>query len=138
VLGVIWPSALKAGTIVVIAEGTSDMPKPISMTIQVEEVAFGKVWRSIDAMPGVISIQLKGDGPKSAAPQSDKGKRGSIQASVLQTLLNGAMSATDLGGGSRISGALHHLKKKKLVSKTGNKYKVTTAGMKLAKNGEGK
>jgi hypothetical protein len=39
------------------------MPKPLTITIDVEEVAFGKVFRTLDTMPGVISINLKGSGP---------------------------------------------------------------------------
>ena len=40
------------------------MPKPMTMIITVEEIAFGKVFRILDTMPGVVSISLTGQGPK--------------------------------------------------------------------------
>lgn len=52
------------------------MPKPMRMMIEVEELAFGRVFRTLDGMQGVIAIDIKGDGPKKGqcVPKAQGGK----------------------------------------------------------------
>lgn len=54
------------------------MPKPISMTIEVEESFMGTVWRSLDGMSGVIRINIHGSGVPNKAPTPVNG-RGSVK-----------------------------------------------------------
>jgi hypothetical protein len=67
------------------------MPKPITLTIDIEEIAFGRVWRLLDTMPGVVNIKLHGEGPKSKPggskqPQK-KGGSQSVPCLVLGALI---------------------------------------------------
>lgn len=49
------------------------MPKPFPILIEVEEVALGKVMRSLHTMPGVIKIYMDMDQAGAAAPKSGRG-----------------------------------------------------------------
>lgn len=114
------------------------MSKPMTMVIEVEEIAFGKVFRTLDAMPGVISIHLKGSGPKAPKPAAV-----SVSATVKSMIL-GALSEKphdidalkDIvakGGKSATSvpDAINKLKNdKKIASVVGQKgvYRITAAG----------
>ena len=40
------------------------MPKPMIITVSVEEIAFGKVYRMLDTHPGVISMTYHAEGSK--------------------------------------------------------------------------
>lgn len=124
------------------------MPKPMSMTIEVEEMAFGKIFRTLDGMPGVVSINLKGAGPKAATPKGKANGDGTANGGkTLNTLLLEAMlasknvlTAADLAsalqahGKSRNSaqGTLSRLKAHKLVKRSGKGWKITPAGIKAA------
>lgn len=50
------------------------MPKPMMMLVAVEEIAFGKVFRTLNTMDGVVGIKINADAD--AASQSTKQKRG--------------------------------------------------------------
>lgn len=120
------------------------MPKPIGMSIKVEEIAFGKVWSTLDTMPGVISITIEGNGPK-AKPngKATNGNGKTVADLVLETLLaKSPQTKTQLedyvahGGKAKTSlpDTIARLKKGKLIRPIGNKgqYKITAAGTKQA------
>jgi hypothetical protein len=46
------------------------------ITIAVEEIAFGKIYRLLDTMPGVVSISYHAEGPKDKAASKPNGKIG--------------------------------------------------------------
>jgi hypothetical protein len=50
------------------------MPKPMMMTIAVEEIAFGAVFRRLKNMPGVISLDLDGNADEKPAKNGTNGK----------------------------------------------------------------
>jgi len=59
------------------------MVKPIKMLVEVERIAFGDVFVSLDAMEGVVSITPIGDGPRSARQNSGSSagqKKGGAQS----------------------------------------------------------
>jgi hypothetical protein len=70
------------------------MPKPITITIQVEEVAFGRIFNLLDKMPGVVALNLHGSGskPNGAAPK----KRGATSASIILKILTTANCGREL------------------------------------------
>jgi hypothetical protein len=116
------------------------MPKPMTMTIDVEEIAFGAVFRRLDTMPGVISINLRGSGPK-PAPSSTRRKGGSatVECLILGALVEATkpLSRPDLvaavtAGGKQASSmpdALVKLKRKSHIAYLkGALYKITKAG----------
>lgn len=113
------------------------------MTIQVEEIAFGKVFRTLDTMPGVIAINLHGSGPKEQTTSSPPRRTG---GATVECLILGALRETKVpltrttltevivqGGkaASSFQDAISKLVKKKHVTKgvDGN-YKITAAGSK--------
>jgi len=122
------------------------MPKPIMMMIEVEEIAFGKVWRTLDLMPGVITIHMKGSGPKAIASKPNgKGNGTTIPNLILEALLARSpktMSKIELekvieaGGKMKASlpNSIQKLKKQKCIRSIGSKgdYKITAAGSKEA------
>jgi hypothetical protein len=52
------------------------MAKPIKVMIEVERIAFGDVFVSLDGMKGVVSITPIGDGPRNARQKAATGTRG--------------------------------------------------------------
>lgn len=123
------------------------MPKPISLTIDVEEIAFGKIWRTLDAMNGVVSINIKGNGPKQKKSAKTNGRIGNnkkgiatIPHIVLTTLAVGeAMGretlrkALEANGkmGTSLPDTITKLKNAKKIKVVGKgTYKITQAGLK--------
>jgi hypothetical protein len=128
------------------------MPKPIRVMIEVERIAFGDVFVSLDAMKGVVSITPLGDGPKGArqngaGPKGSKGmKHGGAQSApclVLGALIEtpglGRVQLREVmtGNGKSANSLPDTLAKLKTAgeiraSGTGRDvtYKVTTAGKK--------
>ena len=111
------------------------MPKPITMIVNVEEIAAGKVWRTLDAMNGVVSIGIKGDGPKQVKPNG-KGEK-TTQRLVLDALNKSPLDkkalelAIEAGGKKKTSlpAAIFELKKAKLITPlVGGLFKITAAG----------
>ena len=125
------------------------MPKPMSISIEVEEVAFGKVFRTLDGMPGVININIRGKGPKpnGSAPilpvSARKGNGKTVHTLILESLLasKSPKSREELGeavatGGKSATSTpdgLQKLKKQKLIKQAGvGKYRITAAGIRAA------
>jgi hypothetical protein len=63
------------------------------MTIAVEEILFGKLYRTLDAMPGVASITIHSEGVKGngAEPKRKKQKQGGSQS--VYCLVLGALAS---------------------------------------------
>lgn len=115
------------------------MPKPIKMMVEIEEVAFGRVFRFLDGMPGVVTITPIGDGPK-AAKGAAKGKKGTVYCLVLSALiaadkplnrdaLRDVLSANGKAASS-LPDTLTKLKKAKHITIKNAMYTVTPAGRK--------
>lgn len=122
------------------------MPKPMFMTVQVEEFAFGRVFRLLDTTPGVVTINLKGEGPR-AKPNGKaiqkKGGAQSIPCLVLGALIKTpGLSRPQLialleGNGKKPSSlpdSLTKLRHAKEITSSGKgsntKYQATKAGVK--------
>lgn len=123
------------------------MPKPIMMTIAVEESFFGKIYRTLDTMSGVASIAIhsegvKGNGRAASAPQK-KGGTGSVYCLVLGALCpNGPLPRSNLQAvvesagkkASSLPDALMKAKKAKHITARGKGrdvvYTITAAGRK--------
>lgn len=125
------------------------MPKPMTMTIEVEEIAFGKVFRTLDGMPGVINIRITGSGPKAMAKPNGRGTNGQRQGGtktvpgiVLGELVKGPRGRPDLAPALERAGkkatslpdALQKLRKAKAIKTAGKgkgtEYTITPVGMK--------
>lgn len=124
------------------------MPKPMTMTIEVEEVAFGRVFRTLDAMAGVVAIKLKGEGPKKAKANGSGGagqKHGGAQSvacivlgALTDKILNRQELATTLEANGKkaasLPDTLMKLRKMGEIRSIGEgrdiKYKITTKGVK--------
>jgi hypothetical protein len=127
------------------------MPKPMMMMIECEEIAFGRVFRTLDTMPGVASIKIMGNGAKIATGPG-KGNRtpgtrakGSLKDGtsgrciVLNALTDGPKSLKDINelmvaagkSPKTLHGQSHMMLKLKLVKKTGKGIlAITAAGKK--------
>jgi hypothetical protein len=77
------------------------MPKPMMIMIMVEELAFGSVYRKIDAMPGVISLSLNANnGDKApAAPAKTRAKGKTADGSTALCIV---LNALHMAHGSAI------------------------------------
>lgn len=123
------------------------MPKPMEILIQVEEGHFGKVWRTLDTMPGVALIQYKSEGVKGQkAPTKKQGGTQSSECIVLDCMIRAArpaprsvLAAALVTGGrkaSTIAGVMNSLIKKKHATAVSGRgtpkvtYSVTAAGKK--------
>ena len=110
------------------------MPKPMTKSIEVEEIAFGRVFRMLDATKGVVAIHLRGSGPKTAAaPKSESSKRGggaTTECLVLAALVAAGklplnkvslVAAIRAGGksDSSLPDTLNKLNKKRHIVSTG-------------------
>lgn len=112
------------------------MAKPMSMLIEVEEVAFGRVFRTLDGMQGVISINLKGTGPKKGpcTPKAQGGK--TVNEIILDALTDSPLPRKTLEGvlarhgkaATSAASALTHLRKTKKVklNATTGEYSLTS------------
>jgi hypothetical protein len=115
------------------------MPKPMEMTIEVEEIAFGPVFRKLDIMPGVIAIHLRGTGPRAVGPRN-RGSVATVECLVLGALMlaKKPLNTTELATAitsfgkqkSSLGDSLMKLKAKKHIAavKTAT-YKITPAGV---------
>lgn len=104
------------------------MPKPFSVVIEVEEIAFGAVVRKLNSIPGIARIHLNlGDTPKASAPRKANGQghalgknKEGIRALVMATMrkCGGKLTSKQIGnlavahGGTR-SGAASVMTKAK-------------------------
>jgi hypothetical protein len=125
------------------------MPKTMFALVEIEEGSFGKIWRMLDTMPGIVTLSYKSEGVKGQSGNKPGGKKGGAQSSecvVLDVLIRGerpcprqVLSAALVTAGrkaSTIAGVMNALIKKKqvrVVSGRGSKdvlYSVTPAGKK--------
>ena len=116
------------------------MPKPIKMMVEIEETAFGRVFRALDGMPGVVSMTPIGDGPKTKGPVGKKGKGGTVYCLVLRALieadktvnrdvLRNMLSANGKAATS-LPDALMKMQKAKHITNKKAMYGITPAGRK--------
>lgn len=71
------------------------MAKLLGLSVKVEEIAFGKVWSTLDSIPGVVTITIEGsakpmpngksNGKKSNGSSNGTGK--TVQRLILEALL---------------------------------------------------
>jgi hypothetical protein len=100
------------------------MPKPMMMMIECEEIAFGRVFRTLDTMPGVASIKIMGNGAKIATGPG-KGNR------TPGTRAKGSLMVAAGKSPKTLHGQSHMMLKLKLVKKTGKGIlAITAAGKK--------
>lgn len=115
------------------------MPKPMKMMIEVEEIAYGRVFRVLDTMQGVVTITPVGEGPKQAKAAA-KGKKGTVYCLVLSALieadkplnrdaLRDVLKANGKAASS-LPDTLTKLKKAKHITIKSAMYSVTPAGRK--------
>lgn len=124
------------------------MAKPLIMTINVEEIAFGRVFRALDAMPGVVSIDIQAESKRGAAAPAPAGRVGGkgtrTGAATIECIILGALgdgseartrdelrTAITRAGKAATSmpDALRKLKEKRHVKvAAGGKYAITVAG----------
>lgn len=133
------------------------MAKPMGLTIQVEEGAFGRVFNVLDAMQGVISIKIEASGPKpkgaAKTPGQKKGGAQSAPCLVLGALMKVGTKATPskwlnreelaaviVAGGKKATSlpdTLQKLRNAKEVVNHGTgrdvRYRITEAGVKRFK-----
>jgi hypothetical protein len=123
------------------------MAKPLQMMISVEEIAFGKVYRMLDTMPGVAAITILGEGPKTngAAPRGKQkqGGTGSVYCLLLGAMIETPgisrpqlITVAEANGkkGTSVPDAITKMKKAKHVAVKGSgkasTFTVTAAGKK--------
>ena len=124
------------------------MAKPLMMTIAVEEAFFGKIYRTLDNMPGVATITIHSEGVKgngAAPPTGGRGqKRGGTQSSEcvvlgalrkgpqVRSVLTEALNAAGKKGEASIAVTMRKLHTQKQVTKKGTgknvTYTITKAG----------
>jgi len=129
------------------------MPKPMTIEISVEEIAFGKVFRTLDEMPGVVSIKIKGSGPNASAPESarkhGKASEGTTGKCVVFNFLLGKKKAVAPGvladaivaaGKSKnsIGNILYEAVKLKELAHSKDGYKLTPVGLNFLRNNCGR
>lgn len=72
------------------------MPKPIKIVVEVEELAFGRVFRTLDNMQGVASITIVSEGgktpgsPKSSTERQKRGGATTLSCIILSDLMTGS------------------------------------------------
>jgi hypothetical protein len=116
------------------------MPKPLKMMLEIEEAAFGRVFRALDGMPGVVAMTPIGDGPKVKGPAGKKGKGGTVYCIVLRALIEAdkAVNRDVLRDVLKAHGkaatslpdALTKLQRAKHITNKNAMYSVTPAGRK--------
>jgi hypothetical protein len=125
------------------------MVKPMPMRLQVEEVAFGKVFRMLSGMPGVVSIDIDAESPKrqynkkngaEQAPRADRGSKAGGNSSIclmLAALTKGPVDRKTLedavvaGGKAKatLNNQLWSAKERKLIVKKANgTFSMTAKG----------
>lgn len=130
------------------------MAKPLRITIDVEEIAFGRVFRWLDQAPGVVRINIEGTGAKQnndeyasqsdVAPPRTMSARDCVLLSFKKT--DDVMHRTDITkqmvangfAASTLNGLLSSMTKTRMVTSIGaGKYKLGVAGKKELQNGIG-
>jgi hypothetical protein len=114
------------------------MPKPVTMTVIVEEFALGRVFRSLDGTPGVVTISLHGADPKIAHELGQRKKSQTVSIVVLGALIAGAERHQDLvspvmaAGKSETSiyDSLYKLHKMRAITRKNGKFAITALGRK--------
>lgn len=124
------------------------MAKPLMMTIAVEESFFGKIYRTLDSTPGVASITIHSEGPKSngaASPRAGQkqGGTGSVYCLILNAMIENPgiarpqlMAVAEANGkrATSVPDAITKAKKAKHVAVKGSgkssTYTITAAGRK--------
>jgi hypothetical protein len=120
------------------------MPKPLTMTIAVEELHFGKVFRTLNSMPGVAAIQIGGEAvkPKSNGGYAASNNRGTDAAGtsaiclVLNALSIRAQTKKELDEalgkyGKKATTPITKLTARRMVVRKGRGlYAITPAGKK--------
>ena len=117
------------------------MVKPLKMMVEIEEGAFGRVFRSLDGMPGVVSLTPIGDGPRVAKGKvGKKGKGGTVYCLVLRALIEADkpvnrdalrdVLAANGKAATSLPDTLTKLKKAKHIAIKNAMYTITPAGRK--------
>jgi hypothetical protein len=117
------------------------MAKPIKLLVDIEEIAFGRVFRALDGMPGVVSLTPIGDGPRAAkGAAGKKGKGGTVYCLVLRTLIDAGkpvnrdtlrnVLASNGKSATSLPDALTKLAKAKHITNKNAMYSVTPTGRK--------
>lgn len=117
------------------------MPKPMKLMVEIEEAAFGRVFRTLDTMSGVVTITPIGEGPKQpGTAKQPKGKKGTVYCLVLSALIsNGkAVNRDTLRDVLKMNGkaatslpdTLTKLKRAKHITIKNAMYTITPAGRK--------
>jgi predicted transcriptional regulator len=122
------------------------MPKPMKLLVEIEEIAFGRVFRALDGMNGVVSLTPVGEGVKAATGKPTGQKKGGAQSApclVLYALKGGVpmsrstLTAVLVEGGKAATSTADTMKKlmvAKEVTKHGTgknvTYKITPKGIK--------
>ena len=118
------------------------MPKLMKISVEVEEAAYGRVVNTLNAMPGVVKMDLHlGDGKKPPAASNKGGTRQRVLAALAdgQRQTVEALAATTGASGAAVHSALYALRKAKLArngkkTKDGRSlYGLTASGIKAAK-----
>lgn len=124
------------------------MPKPMQLLVDIEEIAFGRVFRMLDTMQGVARLSIVGEGVKKAGAPNGGGntgvRKGGSQTAVcliLGALVNSpGLSRPQLGAilegngkkAASLPDALQKLRKAKEITAKGKgastRYDVTRAG----------
>jgi len=111
------------------------------MMLEIEEAAFGRVFRTLDGMPGVVSLMPIGDGPKAAKGKAGKkGKGGTVYCLVLKALIEAGKPVNrdalrnvlaDHGrAATSLPDALSKMKKAKHITVKSAMYSITPMGRK--------
>ena len=124
------------------------MPKPLKVMLEVEEAYYGKVWRTLDAMPGVVTLMPISEGVKQPGEKKQRQKKGGTQS--VYCLILGALAQPNVQNAARdylvqvceeagkkatsVPDALMKMRKAKHVKSTGKgrdvKFTITAAGRK--------
>jgi hypothetical protein len=122
------------------------MVKPIKMMVEIEEIAFGRIFRMLDGTQGIVAITPIGDGPKGNGKTTGQ-KQGGAQSApciVLKALIRAGsplpranLGAALTAGGKSVSSladTMNKLRTAKEVIRSGSgkntTYKVTPKGIK--------
>lgn len=110
------------------------MPKPMKLLVEVEEIAFGRVFRALDGMNGVVSLTPVGEGVKAATGKTTGQKKGGAQSSacvVLGELIrSGPLPRSNIVAALRTAG--------KSVASTADTMKKLFVAKHVTKRGRGR
>lgn len=118
------------------------MPKPMTITVGVEEAYFGKIYRSLDTTPGVVSLSYHSEHKTEGKPNGKVNLKyeTSAKALVLDTLskAKGPLPASAIVEAFRkasradgsASSTLHVLKTGGLITQSRKGYALSSRGRK--------